>query len=168
MGSFLSDWWKSEEWSWSLICNVRWWLILLQQLCSIYTTTVNKTCLWYCLVRFVKSTFCFKTLFKFFGQFFSLYIICNWIIIMGCRKHEHRSINMLYSLTRICHITSLPPHKQPTLHNCHFLLSPRQAIWCYAIVRFCTIIDLKSHPITQFEKNHIIRRKTNNQTISQS
>ena len=121
------------------------------------------------LVRFVKSTFCFKTLFKFLGHFFSIYIIftCDWINIIGYRKHEHSTINMLYSITRICHITSLTPHKQPPLHNWHFLLSPRQAIWYYAIVRFPTI-DLTSHPIAQFEKNHIIRKKTNNQTISQS
>ena len=34
-----------------------------------------------------------------------------------------------------------------------------QAIWYYAMVRFRTI-DLKSHPITQFEENRIIRKKT--------
>ena len=33
-----------------------------------------------------------------------MYIICNWINIMGYSKHEHSTIiNMLYSLTRICH-----------------------------------------------------------------
>ena len=34
-----------------------------------------------------------------------------------------------------------------------------QAIWYYAMVRFRTI-DLKSHPIAQFEENCIIRKKT--------
>ena len=33
-----------------------------------------------------------------------------------------------------------------------------QAIWYYAMVRFRTI-DLKSHPIAQFEENRIIRKK---------
>ena len=33
-----------------------------------------------------------------------------------------------------------------------------QAIWYYAMVRFRTI-DLKSHPITQFEENCIIHKK---------
>ena len=160
MGSFLSDWWKSEEWSWSLICKARWWLILLQQSCSIYTNTVNKTCLWY---SFSLSNQHFVS--KHYSSFWV--ITCDWINIIGYRKHEHSTINMLYSITRICHITSLTPHKQPPLHNWHFLLSPRQAIWYYAIVRFPTI-DLTSHPIAQFEKNHIIRKKTNNQTISQS
>ena len=34
-----------------------------------------------------------------------------------------------------------------------------QAIWYYEMVRFRTI-DLKSHPIAQFEENRIIRKKT--------
>ena len=33
-----------------------------------------------------------------------------------------------------------------------------QAIWYYVMVRFRTI-DLKSHPIAQFEENRIIRKK---------
>ena len=32
-----------------------------------------------------------------------MYIICNWINIMEYSEHEHSTINMLYSLTRICH-----------------------------------------------------------------
>ena len=34
----------------------------------------------------------------------------------------------------------------------------QQAIWYYGIARFRTI-DLKSHPIAQFEENCIIRKK---------
>ena len=34
----------------------------------------------------------------------------------------------------------------------------QQAIWYYALVRFRKI-DLKSHPIAQFEENRIIRKK---------
>ena len=95
--------------------------------------------------------------YKWRGLFFYFHSICN----IGLTLWDTVSItqhNMLYSLTRICHITSLPPHKRPPLHYCHFLLSPRQAIWHYAIVRFCTI-DLKLHPIAQFEEIHIIRKK---------
>ena len=33
-----------------------------------------------------------------------------------------------------------------------------QAIWYYTMVQFRTI-DLKSHPIAQFEENRIIRKK---------
>ena len=36
---------------------------------------------------------------------------------------------------------------------------PLQAFWYYAMVRFRTI-DLKSHPIAQFPKNHIIHKRT--------
>ena len=72
-------------------------------LCSIYTATVSKTCLRVCSICQINSNFVSKNIIKFFGHFFSMYIICNWINIMGYSKHEHSTINMLYSLTRICH-----------------------------------------------------------------
>ena len=51
------------------------------------------------LARFVTLTFCFKTSFKFFVYLF-LYIIYDWITIMGYSQHEFSMINM-YSLKKI-------------------------------------------------------------------
>ena len=106
MGSFLSHFGKSQEWPWNLICKAHWWLILLQQSCFdcvplIYTATVSKTCPRVCLV--CQINILFQNIIKFFGHFFFMYIICNWINIMGYSKYEHSTINTLYSLTRICH-----------------------------------------------------------------
>ena len=70
-------------------------------LCSIYTATVSKTRPRVCLV--CQINILFQNIIKFFGHFFSMYIICNWINIMEYSKREHSTINMLYSLTRICH-----------------------------------------------------------------
>ena len=126
MASFLSHFWKSQEWPWNLICKALMINIIAAivfWLCSIYTATVSKTRPRVCLV--CQINILFQNIIKFFGHFFSMYIICNWINIMGYSKHEHSTINMLYSLTRLCQITSLPPHKQPPLHNYHFLLFPR-------------------------------------------
>ena len=41
--SFLSNWWKSQEWSWNSICKTHWWLIaaIVFWLCFIYTATVT-------------------------------------------------------------------------------------------------------------------------------
>ena len=72
-------------------------------LCSIYTATVSKTCLRVCSICQINSNFVSKNIIKFFGHFFSMYIICNWINIMEYSEREHSTINMLYSLTRICH-----------------------------------------------------------------
>ena len=59
------------------------------------------------LACFVTLTFRFKTLFKFFVYLF-LYIIYDWITIMGYSQHEFSMINMLYSLKKIIvSITSL-------------------------------------------------------------
>ena len=58
------------------------------------------------LACFVTLTFRFKTLFKFFVYLF-LYIIYDWITIMGYSQHEFSMINMLYSLKKI--IVSITP-----------------------------------------------------------
>ena len=82
------------------------------------------------LARFAIITFWFKTLLKFSLYILSLYIIYDLITITGCRKHELGTINMLYSLKKVCHITPLPPHNGPRpLHNDYFLLSPRWPLW---------------------------------------
>ena len=46
MASFLKNWWKSQEWSYNLICMAPGWLIpaIVCWLCSIYTTEVNIKC----------------------------------------------------------------------------------------------------------------------------
>ena len=44
MGKFVSDWWKSQEWSQKLIHKARWWLIIesyFDCVPLIYTTTVS-------------------------------------------------------------------------------------------------------------------------------
>ena len=64
------------------------------------------------LACFVTLTFQFKTLFKFFVYLF-LYIIYDWITIMGYSQHEFSMINMLYSLKKI--IVSITPLLLP--HN---------------------------------------------------
>ena len=64
------------------------------------------------LACFVTLTFRFKTLFKFFVYLF-LYIIYDWITIMGYSQHEFSMINMLYSLKKI--IVSITPLLLP--HN---------------------------------------------------
>ena len=64
------------------------------------------------LACFVTLTFRFKTLFKFFVYLF-LYIIYDWITIMGYSQHELSMINMLYSLKKI--IVSITPLLLP--HN---------------------------------------------------
>ena len=64
------------------------------------------------LACFVTLTFRFKTLFKFFVYLF-LYIIYDWITIMGYSQHEFSMINMLYSLKKI--IVSMTPLLLP--HN---------------------------------------------------
>ena len=40
----------------------------------------------------------------------SLYIIYDWITIMGLSNHDISTINMLYSSQKHCLITPLPPH----------------------------------------------------------
>ena len=46
MASFLKNWWKSQEWSYNLICLAPWLLILVivYWLCSIYTAALNIKC----------------------------------------------------------------------------------------------------------------------------
>ena len=59
-------------------------------------------------------------------------------------------------VTWISHLHNLVTYQKPwccELRHLHY-----QAIWYYAMVRFCTI-DLKLHWIAQFEENRIIRKK---------
>ena len=76
--------------------------------CSKYKLSTIRTD----LACFVTLTFRFKTLFKFFVYLF-LYIIYDWITIMGYSQHEFSMINMLYSLKKI--IVSMTPLLLP--HN---------------------------------------------------
>ena len=76
--------------------------------CSKYKLSTIRTD----LACFVTLTFRFKTLFKFFVYLF-LYIIYDWITIMGYSQHEFSMINMLYSLKKI--IVSITPLLLP--HN---------------------------------------------------
>ena len=49
-------------------------------------------------------------------------------------------------------------HQIPSIVLQSFYILLKQAIWYYAMVRFRTI-DLKWHPIEQFEENRKIREK---------
>ena len=72
MASFLSHFWKSQEWPWNLICKARWWLILSQQsfiLIVFHLYCYSKQDFSTSFVRFVKLTFCSKILFKFLGHY---------------------------------------------------------------------------------------------------
>ena len=90
------------------------------------------------LARFVTLTFCLKTLLDFFFVFY------DWITIIGYSKHERSTINMLYSLNKICHITVHPAPTSPwrsPLYNGHFLLSPRCRLWRGSTVLYLLLLN---------------------------
>ena len=59
----------------------------------------------------------------------SLFIINDWIIIMGYSKHELSVVNMLHSLKNIIILHPYLAIMATALHNCHFLLSVRWPLW---------------------------------------
>ena len=79
------------------------------------------------LARFVTSRhFDSKKLLVFLCILSLWWFLYDWITIMEFSKHEISTINMLYSLKKICHITPLP---RPPFHNGYFLLFPRGLLW---------------------------------------
>ena len=75
---------------------------------------------------------------------FFFFVFYDWITIIGYSKHERSTINMLYSLNKICHITV---HAAPTspwrspLYNGHFLLSPRCRLWRGSTVLYLLLLN---------------------------
>ena len=93
--SFFSNRWKSQEWSWNLICMTRWWLVMV--MCSIHTAPVRlySFCLQYCLIAIKLRTS--KNYLHYSCILPLLFINNEWITIMGYSKHELSTISMLYS-----------------------------------------------------------------------
>ena len=71
----------------------------------------------------------------FFGDFY----LYNWVTIMGYSKHKIITINMLFFLKKIRHITHLPPH------NGHLLPSPRWPLWRSSTVPYLKFFFPKDH-----------------------
>ena len=63
---------------------------------------------------------------------FCEFYLYDWVTIMGYSKHKISSINMLFFLKKIRHITLLPPH------NGHLLPFPRWPLWRSSTVPYLT------------------------------
>ena len=109
-------------------------------LCSIHTAAVSINKLSMILVRFV-TFYIFDS--KHYSSCLCILSLCffsyDWISILGYSNQEGGTINMLYSIKRICHMTPLPPcNGRVHLHSSHFLLSPR---WPCIVERFGCIFE---------------------------
>ena len=67
-----------------------------------------------------------------FLSVFCEFYLYDWVTIMGYSKHKISSINMLFFLKKIRHITLLPPH------NGHLLPFPRWPLWRSSTVPYLT------------------------------